>query len=60
MMHALFTFSIETPVDCVNFLEDGKSNRIILACGGSFQSANCSFDDGRPPIVPCKCHEYFS
>ena len=47
-------FQCAVPVQCFE-LADAGLNLIVLSCDGFIQSANCSFDDGRPPIVPCEC-----
>ena len=42
-------------MECFELADAGGFNAIVLNCIGFIQSANCSFDDGRPPIVPCEC-----
>ena len=41
-------------VQCVEIADAEGFNAIVLSCFGDVQSTNCSFDDGRPPIVPCE------
>ena len=53
MCCVLVSFLTAVPLLCFE-LADAGPNLIVLDCSGSAQSANCSFDDGRPPIVPCE------